>query len=98
MHEFDERDGEVAVLLVEAALGTDYNPHVGEGAGLRVRARGIAGKFWLVRRTLRRGGGGWVLSPQCARRQQNHSEDGTQCGSFLLSFHAKGFSREMRLW
>src|SRR5258706_8972829 len=47
--EFGERSGEVAVLLVELALGAENDAHVGESGGLRAGAGGVPWGVRLVR-------------------------------------------------
>jgi hypothetical protein len=59
--EFGEGCGEMAVLFIELALGAENDAHIAKGGGFRVRACGVAGKFWLV------GGGGSLGGRSCFR-------------------------------
>src|SRR5258706_10619237 len=66
--EFGERSGEVAVLLVELALGAENDAHVGESGGFRVGAGGVAGEFRLV-------GGGRGLSGRGRNLRERREDD-----------------------
>jgi hypothetical protein len=82
VHEFGERSGEVVVLLVELVLGPDHDPHVGEGRGFGIRARGVAAKLRLIgcSRSLGHGGrrgGGWRFL--CEQSRSGDAE-GRSCG------------------
>lgn len=48
VHEVSESSGEVVVLFIELALGTDDDAHVSEGRGFGVGAGRIAGELGFV--------------------------------------------------